>query len=208
MIKRESLERRVLGGIKQQLLTPEMVREFIVEFRSEWNRLSREQHDANQKHANELTSIKRKVAGIINAIEDGEWTPALKQRLRELEQRQAELESQSVTSTPPPNLRLHPSMADLYRRKVEQLETALNDPSVRAEATGVIRSMIDRIRLTPQKDAPEGLQVEVEGDLAAILAAASGKAKLLRQMNPAAATGSTAFQGVAGLGFEPRTFRL
>ena len=99
-------------------------------------------------------------------------------------------------------------MADLYRRKVEQLETALNDPSVRAEATGVIRSMIDRIRLTPQKDAPEGLQVEVEGDLAAILAAASGKAKLLRQMNPAAATGYTAVQGVAGLVFEPRTFRL
>jgi hypothetical protein len=52
------------------------------------------------------------------------------------------------------------------------------------------------------------LRVEVEGDLAAILAAASGKAKLPKKMNPAAATGSTAFQGVAGLGFEPRTFRL
>ena len=208
MIKREILEKRVLSGIKQQLLTSEMVREFVAEFRSEWNRLTREQGDAHQKRANELVSIKRRIAGIINAIEDGEWTPSLKQRLRELEQRQGELETQTITATPPPNLQLHPSMADLYRRKVEQLEMALNDPSIRPEATGILRSMIEHIILTPEEGAPQGLRVEVQGDLVAILAAASGKARVLKKMNPATTAGSTAFQGVAGLGFEPRTFRL
>ena len=102
----------------------------------------------------------------------------------------------------------HPSMADLYRRKVERLETELTNPTVQLEASGIFRSTIASIKLTPESDAPEGMRVEVEGDLAAILAVASGKAKALKQMDPVTRAGSTAFQGVAGLGFEPRTFRL
>jgi len=127
-----------------------------------------------------------------------EWTPSLKQRLRELEQRKGELETQAVTATPPPNLLLHPSMADLYRRKVEQLEIALNDRSIRPEASGILRSMIEHIRLTPEEGASQGLRVEVQGDLAAILAAASGKAKVLKKMDPATTAGSTAFQAGCG----------
>jgi hypothetical protein len=123
LIRRQVVEQRVLSGIKQQLLTPDMVREFIAEFRSEWNRLNREHEEDKVKRANELAGIKRKIAGIISAIEDGEWNPTLKQRLHDLERRRVELEAQSVTPTSPPNLRLHPSLADLYRRKVEQLET-------------------------------------------------------------------------------------
>ena len=70
----------------------------------------------------------------------------LKARLRELEQRRAELETESAETAPPPNLRLHPSMADLYRRKVEQLETSLNDPSIRLEAASILRSMIEGLQ--------------------------------------------------------------
>jgi hypothetical protein len=89
-------------------------------------------------------------------------------------------------------------MADLYRRKVEQLETALNDPSIRLEAAGILRSMIERITLTPDEAVPDGVRVEVQGDLAAILAAASGRAKLLKQKDPASGTGSVMLSGVAG----------
>ena len=88
------------------------------------------------------------------------------------------------------------------------MEIALNDPSIRPEVTGILRSMIEHIRLTPEEGASQGLRVEVQGDLAAILAAASGKARVLKKMNPATTAGSTAFQGVAGHGFEPWTFRL
>ena len=175
-----------------------MVKEFVAEFRTEWNRISREKEDANVRRSSELATVKRKIAGIVRAIEDGEWTPSLKERLRELERRRAELELQSVGLEPPPNLRLHPSMSDLYRRKVEQLETALNDPTIRLEATGILRSMIERITLTPEERAPDGMRVELKGDLAAILAAASGRAKLLKQKDPVQGTGSIMLSGVAG----------
>jgi hypothetical protein len=58
--------------------------------------------------------------------------------------------------------------------------------------------MIQSIKLTPEEGALDGLRVELEGDLAAILAAASGKSKVLKQMNPAMGTGFTASSGVAG----------
>lgn len=207
MIKREELERRVLAGIKEQLLTSEMVKEFIAEFRMEWNRIRREREEGNLRRSGELAAIKRKLAGIVRAIEDGEWTPSLKERLSELERRRTELEIESSTLAPPPNLRLHPSMSDLYRRKIEQLQKALNDPSIRLEAAGILRSMIERITLTPDEDAPDSMRVELAGDLAAILAAASGRAKLVKK-DPAMVAGSVMLSGVAGLGFEPRTFRL
>jgi len=198
MVKRESVERRVLSGIKEQLLTPEMVKQFITEFRTEWNRLNREQEQANHRRSDELASVKRKIAGIVRAVEDGEWTPSLKARLRELEGRRAELEAACVTTAPAPNLRLHPSMADLYRRKVEELEKSLNDPSIRVEATGILRSMIERITLTQDETAPDGMRVELQGDLAAILAATSGRSKMLKQRDPVLATGSVMLPGVAG----------
>jgi hypothetical protein len=128
MIKREILEKRVLSGIKQQLLTPEMVREFVAEFRSEWNRLAREQGDAHQKRATELASIKRRIAGIINAIEDGEWTPSLKQRLRELEQRQGELETQTITATPTTK----PAASPVYGRSLPSEGRAIGDSAQRS----------------------------------------------------------------------------
>ncbi len=99
-------------------------------------------------------------------------------------------------------------MADLYRRKVEQLETALNDPSVRLEASGILRTMVEKITLIPEEGVPDGHRIELEGDLAAILSAASGRAKIPKKMDPALRTGSIMLPGVAGLGFEPRTFRL
>ena len=89
-------------------------------------------------------------------------------------------------------------MSDLYWRKVEQLEKALNDPSIRVVAAGIRRSMSEHITLTHDEEAPDGMCVELAGDLAAILAAASGRSKLAKQTDPAAMTGATAFQGVAG----------
>jgi hypothetical protein len=67
-------------------------------------------------------------------------------------------------------IRLHPNAAEIYRRKVAELELALNDDAVKAEAGEIIRSLIDRIVLTPAAEAPDGLDAQLHGDLAAVLA--------------------------------------
>ena len=43
-------------------------------------------------------------------------------------------------------------LAEIYAEKVQQLETSLNHPAVREEATTVLRVLIDRIELLPRGD--------------------------------------------------------
>ena len=60
-------------------------------------------------------------------------------------------------------------MADLYRQKVTALAQALEHPETRTEASEALRGLIDAIVLTPNQGA---LQIELKGNLAAMLGAA------------------------------------
>ena len=78
---------------------------------------------------------------------------------------------------------------------------SLNDDSVRLEAADLLRGMIDRIVLTP--DAGE-LRIKLYGDLAEILEFATQDP----ETNRPGLEKPSRLSVVAGLGFEPRTFRL
>jgi hypothetical protein len=67
---------------------------------------------------------------------------------------------------------LHPNLADLYRRKVAELHTALNDPAARDEATTILRSLIDRIFIAA---GDEGFEIEVVGSIANMIRIPHGK---------------------------------
>ena len=43
---------------------------------------------------------------------------------------------------------LHPDLVEVYRRKIADLETALNDPSGRDEAATALRGLIDAVVLS------------------------------------------------------------
>jgi len=72
-------------------------------------------------------------------------------------------------SPPQPAPRVHPNLAEVYRRKVERLEEALNEPDARAEAAEALRALIERIVLTPGAARGE-MRAELHGELGAILA--------------------------------------
>jgi site-specific DNA recombinase len=60
-------------------------------------------------------------------------------------------------------------MADLYRQNVTTLAQALEHPETRTEASEALRAVIDAIVLTPSQGE---LQIELKGNLAAMLGAA------------------------------------
>ena len=70
-----------------------------------------------------------------------------------------------------PPVRLHPNLGAVYTEKVARLADALNAPETKVEAGEVIRSLIERIVLTPEG---ERLKAELYGDLAGILALCDG----------------------------------
>ena len=91
---------------------------------------------------------------------------ALNARLKALEERQHRLEFDLEAMAMEVEPLLHPNLAELYRQKVANLADAIHAPESRDEAFEVIRSLLDRVVLTPGEDA---LRIDLEGDLAGIL---------------------------------------
>ena len=95
---------------------------------------------------------------------------------------------------------MHPGLSDIYRSKVADLTTALNDEACRSEAAQMLRVFLPGVRLIPETD---GHSIELVGELAAIMALGDAKTTNARSTT---AGGSVTL--VAGVGFEPTTFRL
>jgi site-specific DNA recombinase len=93
------------------------------------------------------------LAGVLRAIEDGMYSPALTERMRGLETRKIEFASALTAQPAAAPIALHPNLAELYRCTVEELEIALNDESTKAEAAVIVRSLIDMVVLTPEAEA-------------------------------------------------------
>ena len=93
-------------------------------------------------------------------------------------------------------------MAGYYRQQVAALSEALNAEENRAEAADLIRSLVDRIELSPNEQGK--LDIDLFGDLAGILSMAANKNRPLDESDPSVVQ----VKMVAGAGFEPATFRL
>ncbi|MGE3934297.1 MAG: recombinase zinc beta ribbon domain-containing protein [Rhodospirillaceae bacterium] len=206
-IPRATLESLILEALKQNLLQPEYVQEFIREFHAEFNRLSRENEATAELKRRQLDTIGRKLDGLVDAIAEGLRTPGLKAKLEELEAAKSHLEAE-IAKAPAPSVRLHPSLAEMYRRKVEGLHDALNEPASRTEAIEVLRTLVDRVVLRPLE---KGMEVELIGEIANMVALGADLAENAKAAPDGTAVPSTfrsSVKVVAGAGFEPATFRL
>jgi site-specific DNA recombinase len=90
----------------------------------------------------------------------------------------APLKQLEVADEPPPLL--HPSMADFYRSRVEELASALQREDTRLEASEILRGLIDSIVLTTERGQ---LRIELRGNLGAMIP--------LRLVSQGLRTGST-----------------
>jgi site-specific DNA recombinase len=164
-VTRREIEERVLEGLKVKLMAPELVREFMRAFHEEANRAGAERERQSAADRQQLDSITRKIARIVTAVEEGDNSRALRDRLADLEKQQELVEAQ-LSERRPSTVRLHPRLAEVYAEKIQHLDIALNDPAIRSEAAEVLRSLIDRIELRPGN---EGMAATLHGDLAHIL---------------------------------------
>ncbi len=165
-IKRQPLEERVFAGLQNGLMAPEMVEEFTREFHAELNRQAREGQQQKAERQRELQAVTRKVSAMVDAIEAGAFNSSVKERLDQLERRKSELENALASASTASPVRIHPNVAKIYRKKAEQLEKLFEDETTKDEAFTIVRSLIDRVVLTP---TDEGLIAELHGDLAGIL---------------------------------------
>nr|WP_281348989.1 zinc ribbon domain-containing protein [Paracoccus limosus] len=206
IIRREEVENRVLDGLRDKLLHPELIAAFVEEYRKAFNAAAGDRSNALDHARRELKQVEKKIAGILSAIEDGLYHPSMKAKMADSESRKAQLTAFIEDTPEPPALRLHPRLSDLYREKIANLSQALQEPGLRLEATQILHSLINEIRMVPAAGAPGGHEIELIGELAGILALS--EADMTKPPLMARVGFNKSGTMVAGTGFEPVTFRL
>ncbi len=199
-ISRLDVEARVLDALQTKLLRKDFFDEFCREFAKEMNRLRMEQRAGLSGAKRELSKIEARRKKLLDLMLD-DVVPASegKEEMLGLTARRDELQHHIKTAHEPPPL-LHPSMADLYRTKIEELAATLQREDTRLEASETLRGLIDSIVLTPEEGQ---LRIELRGNLAAMLTVAQQTKR-----SPESGDLSMPVQMVAGAGFEPATFGL
>ena len=172
-IRRAVIEQRALSGLTDRLVSAEAVAEAVRAYHQEMNRQNHERRAQNDADRRGLPKIERAINGIMAAIEDGMYQPAMKARMAELDQQKAEIEarlSRAVPELPDVN----PNIAEVYRRKVVRLADALGESQASQEAAAAIRSLIGDIVLTPGEKRGE-VHATLRGELMSILDFAAGR---------------------------------
>ena len=146
------------------------------------------------------------------------YHPSMKAKMGALEARKTHLERMLEDRPEPPALRLHPSLGARFRSEIARLSEALQTPEAErgARSHQHLRGLVSEVRMIPKLGSPGGHDIELVGDLASILSMIEGDLKSsgqpLHSKKPRRCVGAAdSFESVsvvAGVGFEPTTFRL
>jgi hypothetical protein len=199
-IKAADLEERVLAGLKDILLGNEhLIKAFAMEFKAEVARLRKQRGARGRQAHKDLDKVNVAIARCISFITGGDGDPGLvRDELRTLVARKRELEQAKAAKQVDQVIEVHPNMAELYARKVMQLQSLLTDETTRPQATELIRAMVVRIdvRAGEERGKPE---VILEGALAQILTFVQ-QSKTAASMTQSVGGGGRVLM-VAGAGF-------
>ncbi|PJB70265.1 MAG: resolvase [Alphaproteobacteria bacterium CG_4_9_14_3_um_filter_47_13] len=229
-VSRQVVEASLLNALQTHLMEPELCEEFCNEYVRHMNELRMEHNASIHSHKKELAKKERRKAQIIDSIADGVPGHMVKDELIAVHNRMEELQGLLEVKKEAPTL-IHPNMGAHYRKEVKALIASMNDPEHRHEAAELVRSLVDKVVFLPKEGSQDGLTMDLHGDLAGILTIALNKGKPLseddeickevqlvvgghNQQDKAVAGGdyplvtADAVKMVAGVGFEPTTFRL
>ena len=194
--KRGQLEEVVLSLLRQRLMRPEAVAAFVSAVGRETNAGRAEATAERTRLENEQKQITRRLDGLYDAIADGLRSTGLQAKLEDMEARSAAIDAQLATPEPTA-VRLHPQLSEIYRKKVEELSVTLANPEIRPMALDTIRGLISSVTI---HEIDNGMRIELEGANTALVGLAQPEAE--------AFISSGSVKVVAGVGFEPTTFRL
>ena len=110
----------MLSGLTERLVSAKAVAEAVRAYHQEMNRRNHERRAQTDADRLAIPKIERAINGIMTAIEDGMYQPAMKARMAELERRKAEIAAR-LRDAPADLPDVNPNVAELYRRKVARL---------------------------------------------------------------------------------------
>ena len=231
-IKRETLEQSVISAMQTHLMDEELTKEFAKEYTRYMNELHMAHNASLHAYRKELERNKREMDKFVTSIGNGAPVEPIKDRMHELNDRRKELEEilENIKEQP---ILFHPKLSDRYHDEIKQLLNLFNQEEHRSEAADLLRSLVDKIVISPKGASHEGVVVDLHGDLAGILQVATkgdkpliknglsyfnptnkqeklvAEARASKNLIDVSTTQDKSQESVvAGVGFEPTTFRL
>ena len=186
------------------LMRPEAVKAFVTAYQREFNELQKHRFAASNAIKDDLAAATKKLDGLYDAVADGIRSEGILGRITELEGCITQLQAAQDKQGEPSPVRMHPNLAAAYQRKLGQLSDMLKEPAFASEAVPLFRDLIERVDL---RDTPEGWEVILHGQLAALFNVALSDTKQAHPVTDEPCFVSST-KVVAGAGFEPAAFRL
>jgi site-specific DNA recombinase len=199
-IRKSVIEEAALRVIQTQLMSAELAELFAQEFKREVERLRSTGHSEIQLVRDRLSEVETEIRNLAANFAQGIVSPTLATMLTEREAEKEKLTERlrHLESARRADVLPHPALLERYTAKVAKAREALSDPTVRQEATEALRSLIETITIHADDDKTFA---DIVGDAGKIIEFAAEDSR-----RPTGTPSSIAV--VAGVGFEPTTFRL
>jgi site-specific DNA recombinase len=204
-VRRKILEDIVLEALQKNLMHPDLVAEFIRGYQMEVNAERAGEEQERLAVSRRLGQVNRQLDGLITAISEGLRGGGLQDRLSALESERTRLED-SLRKPQPSPVRLHPYLAESYRRRVADLAKHLNCEDGRTEALEIVRGLIERVAVQAAEGG--GFKIEIVGELASMVDVALSPDGGAQRKTALRDAERRSVKVVAGAGFEPAAFRL
>ena len=168
------LQRRVLGGLTTQLLSPEAVSLLVREYHLERERRRRDGARSRQLLERKLRQAEAAVERLVAVLADGgadfvDLRQALASKILERDTARAELGEDDAV----PVIALHPQIAAAYRDRIERLTAGLVSGETSDAVKESIRALVDQVLVRPMPDGR--LEIEVIGSFDSAIALAHGR---------------------------------
>lgn len=172
-IATDRLEERVLSGLQQKLLAPDVVAAVVKRYHDARTREQAKMADGVANAERRVADLRAEIERLVDAMASG--TIAIDVMQAGVERRRELLAIAQAQLAEHHALRpiiLHPQIVEAYRRKIGLLGKAMAEGEKARRFLPLIRALIDTITIADDPNQPDKARVEVTGSLASVLALA------------------------------------
>ncbi len=198
-IRIDRLQPLVLAGLRDELMMPEAVARFSEEYRRHIAAANQTKHEETAVLRHAIAQQQKSIDGCLRAVRDDRATESIYAMLKEAEAAKKALEA-DLSNLAQDAIEITPDLADRHRAAIDDISEVLNDPDVVHRASEILGGLIESI--TIRHDPERGHTAQLDGNLLGLLSIAD-KRKAASYEDAACS-----LKLVAGVGFEPTTFRL
>ena len=209
-IMRHKVEARVLARLRAGLIHPDLAEHFAEEVLRAMAEAAADTGPDRDALTAQIAKADLAIDRLLNLLEQAEDSTSLLARLKDREADRSRLQQALAAAqqdAPAPALPTASELVAGYAAQVARLESLLTGAGAVIEANAVLRAMLGTVALAPDPDAPDGLRMEIRSSAARCFLN-EGVGFNAKGLPKEAILICSKMSVVAGVGFEPTTFRL